>query len=306
MRVLPEELTARLVTEEMALSAAKAAFRATADGEVFPVVVARTPASENRFTLKSGATTEAAGIKIGSYWPSNTARGLPRHSSTIVLLDTATGRVAAVVEAAAANAYRTAAADALAVSLLARPDARVLTIFGTGHQAFHEVRAVVRVRDFEQILVVGRRPEAADEFAAEISRTMRLPADAVGAEQGCVSADVVVTATTAVAPLFENAWITPGTHVSAMGADAPGKQELPPMLLGRAQLFCDLRDQARVIGELQHSPAVAELTQLGDVLAGRAPGRITADAITVFDSSGIVLQDLELARALLAAADPAP
>ncbi|KAF1017035.1 MAG: Ornithine cyclodeaminase [Stenotrophomonas maltophilia] len=110
-----------------------------------------------------------------------------------------------------------------------------------------------------------------------------------------------ITATGAQAPLFEAAWVQPGTHISAMGADAPGKQELPAALLAHARLFCDLPAQSRLIGEFQHAPTAAVPVALGDVLAGRLPGPAHADDITVFDSSGTALQDLVLAEALLAA-----
>jgi ornithine cyclodeaminase len=235
-------------------------------------------------------------VKIGSFWPDNVE--LPRHSSTIVLLNPATGRLSAVVEAAAANAYRTAAADALAVQALARADARTLTVIGTGHQALHEVRAVSRVRPISRVLVVGRRPDVARTFAAEVTALTGLPAEPVDARTGVGAADVLVTATTAREPLFEADWVAPGTHISAMGADGPGKQELPVALYDHASLFCDLPEQSRAIGEFQHAPSAAPVA-LGAVLAGTAEGRTSQEDVTVFDSSGFALQDLTLAAALL-------
>ncbi|GAB7039099.1 MULTISPECIES: ornithine cyclodeaminase family protein [Catenuloplanes] len=303
MRVLEEAHTVRLVDDDLALAAAREAFLATGDGVTFPVVVGHGGRRADRFTLKSGTVGAETGVKIGSYWPGNDAGGIPRHGSAVILLDQRTGRLAAVVETAAANAYRTAAADALAVLTLARPDSRVLTVIGTGHQALHDVRAVARVGSFATVLVAGRRPEAARAFATEIRRLTGLPARAATAEAACRAADVVITATTSARPLFDADWIRPGAHVSAMGADAPGKQELPPRLYERATLFCDLAAQSRAIGELQHAPVTAPVTQLGDVLRGRAPGRVSATQITVFDSSGFALQDLTLAAALLARAD---
>ncbi|MGW6447395.1 ornithine cyclodeaminase family protein [Lentzea sp. NPDC055074] len=292
---ISEAESARLVDDELALEAAREAFLATGTGTTFPVVIGHSSVPHNRFTLKSGSAGDLAGVKIGSFWPGNT--DLPRHSSTIVLLDPATGRLSAVVEAAAANAYRTAAADALAVSALAREDSRTLTIIGTGHQALHEVRAVSRVRPVERVLVVGRRADAAQEFAAAVTERTGLPAEPVDAQAGVAAADVLVTATTSRAPLFDAGWVAPGTHVSAMGADGPGKQELPVELYERASLFCDLPEQSRAIGEFQHASTVP--VALGAVLAGDATGRTSPEEITVFDSSGFALQDLTLAAALL-------
>lgn len=292
---LSEKESAALVDDELALAAAREAFLAAATGSTFPVVIGHSSAPGTRFSLKSGSAGDLVGVKVGSFWPGNV--DLPRHGSTIVLLDPATGRLAAVVEAAAANGYRTAAADALAVSALARADARTLTVIGTGHQALYEVRAVSRVRPVERVLVVGRREEAARAFAEEVTAVTGLPAEPVGAEAGVSAADVLVTATTSREALFDASWVRPGTHVSAMGADGPGKQELPVELYGRASLFCDLPQQSSSIGEFQHTSAVP--VPLGAVLAGEAPGRASDEDVTVFDSSGFALQDLTLAAALL-------
>ncbi|WP_375432599.1 ornithine cyclodeaminase family protein [uncultured Friedmanniella sp.] len=303
MRVMSEEVSAELIDEELALSAARQAFLASRYGKTFPVVVAHTTDGQNRLTVKSGSTPTSVGVKIGSYWPGNPALGLARHSSTVLLLDPDTGRVAAVVEASHANGYRTAAADALAVETLSRAESRVLTVVGTGSQARHEALAVSRVRPIENILVVGRRADAAARAAADLRRLTGISVAVVGAEEGCRRADIIVTATTATAPVLDVSWVRAGTHISAMGADGPGKQELPTTLLGRARLFCDLPDQARRIGEFQHAAADATITALGDVLHGIASGRTDDEQITIFDSSGFALQDLALAAALLARED---
>ena len=299
MILMSEEESAALVDEEMALAAARSAFVAAGSGQTFPVVVAHGTGSGEVFALKSGASAELVGVKIGSYWPRADAHGLPRHASTVVLLDQETGRVAAVVETATANAYRTAAADALAVQTLARPDARVLAVFGTGHQALFEVRAVVRVRPIDRVAVVGRRQDAATAMARRLGDELGIACEATDARTACTAADIVVTATTATAPLFDAGWVRPGTHLSAMGADVQGKQELPRALYGRSRLFCDLPEQSLRIGEFQHAPAGAEPTALGAVLVDPSLGRADAEEITVFDSSGIAMQDLALAAALL-------
>ncbi|MFI7000303.1 ornithine cyclodeaminase family protein [Nocardia sp. NPDC050175] len=294
--LITESVSASLIDEELALQAAREAFLASTTGAAFPVVIGhRAPA--NRFTLKSGSAGDLVGVKIGSFWPDNDQIGIPRHSSTIVLLDPATGRLAAVVEAATANSYRTAAADALAVETLARPDAHTLTVIGTGNQALYEVRAVTRVRPIQQVFVVGRRPGVARDFAQDVTAYTGLPAEPAETRTAVTAADIVVTATTSREPLFDAAWIAPGTHISAMGADGPGKQELPPELYDRARLFCDLPEQSRTIGEFQHARTTP--TALGAVLTAAAEGRRAPEDITVFDSSGFALQDLTLAAALL-------
>ncbi|HEX6346520.1 ornithine cyclodeaminase family protein [Umezawaea sp.] len=299
MRFLSEEDSAALITEELAYNAVRTALiAAVADtSTTFPALPAHASQPHNRFTVKSAAATDVAGVKIGSYWPNNTTT--PRHNSTILLLDQETGKIAAVVEAATVNAYRTAAADAVAADTLANPDATTLTIFGTGHQAYYECTALARIRTLTTIHVVARTPEHGRTLVDRLHEA-GLPATLTEPEQAVGAADIIVTATTARTPLFDAEWVTRGTHVASMGSDAKGKQELPPALLDDAALFCDLPPQSRTIGEFQHTTTQHRITALGNVLTGTAPGRRDEDSITIFDSSGIALQDLYTATALLA------
>ncbi|MGH6965305.1 MAG: ornithine cyclodeaminase family protein, partial [Phenylobacterium sp.] len=201
-----------------------------------------------------------------------------------------------------ANALRTAAADAVAASVLARPEARTVAIFGTGQQAFCEVHALKAVRPIKQVFVVGRRPTGVDQLIEKLAAAGIRAAPAT-AEAACTAADIIVTATPSRAPLFEAEWVKPGTHIAAMGADGPGKQELPVELLRRAALFCDLPEQSVKLGEFQSvAQDVADgritVTPIGRVLCAEHPGRASVDEITVFDSSGLALQDLALALRL--------
>lgn len=300
---ITEAESAALMTHELAYGAAREALIAAASpgAATFPVVLGHGSDPSNRFTVKSGADAELAGLKVGSYFPSNDAVGLPRHSSMIFLFDQARGRIGAIVEGSKLNGYRTAAADAVATNTLAREDADTLAIFGTGHQAEFEVAAVARVRKLRRVLVVGRSEERAETFAQRL-RSTGLVAEVENAEAACHAAHIVVTATTAREPLFEADWVQPGTHVSTMGSDATGKQELPPALFRRARLYCDLPEQSRRIGEFQHADDGLNLTAIGDVLAGRAPGRRSEAEVTIFDSSGVSIQDLYIARQVIAAA----
>lgn len=301
MILISEAESAALITAELAYAAVRDAFLATMTPEAtsFPVVVGHGSDPKNRFTIKSAAGADVAGLKVGSYFPSNDAQGLPRHSSAILLFDQATGRIGAVIEGAIVNCYRTAAADAVATDALARPDAAVLALFGTGHQAMFEVQALARIRRLTRVLVVGRDPARAAALVKQLLAS-GLPAEVATAEVAVRTADIVVTATTSTAPLFQADWVRPGTHISSMGSDAPGKQELPPRLFAKARLFCDLPSQSARIGEFQHAATDLPLTSIGAVLTGAAPGRETAGDITVFDSSGISLQDLCIGKAILA------
>jgi ornithine cyclodeaminase len=304
LQLIAEADAFRLATPELCFSAVREALAAAASGEAWnnPVVIAPGLEAGESFSLKSGGARGArlAGAKIGSYWPTAASHGLPRHSSVVVLLDPDTGRAACVVEAGPMNGRRTAAADAVATDLLARPDSRVLSVIGAGAQAAYEVEALVRVRGFERICIASRTPEAAARLA-ETLRGQGLPAEAMELRTACEAADVLVTATPSRAALLEAGWIAPGTHVSAMGADQRGKQELPVELLGAAGLFADWPEQSLAIGEFQRLseiPAAKPPTAIGEVILGRAPGRTSVGEITVFDSSGLALQDLFVAAAV--------
>lgn len=306
LELIAEADAFRLATPELCFDAVREALAAAASGQAWnnPVVIAPGLEPGESFSLKSGGarTARLAGAKIGSFWPTASAHGMPRHSSVVVLLDPDTGRAACVVEAGPMNGRRTAAADAVAVDLLARPDSRVLSVIGAGAQAAYEVEALVRVRAFERICIASRTPDAAARLAEKL-RGQGLPAEAVEVRAACEAADVLVTATPSRAALFEADWIGPGTHTSAMGADQKGKQELPVELFPRAGLFADWPDQSLAIGEFQRlsdvsGSGVARPTSIGEVILGRAQGRTSAEEVTIFDSSGLALQDLFVASAV--------
>jgi ornithine cyclodeaminase len=301
MLFVSEAESAALASHEMAREAVRQALIDACDAQAksFPVVHGHGSNPANRFTVKAAAAREVAGLKVGSYWPGNLDIGLPRHNSLILLFDQEKGRIGAAIEAGTLNAYRTAAADAVTAEVLARRDAETLAIFGAGHQARYECTAVAKVRPIRRVLVVARNPAQAMVMIAELA-AQGIAAEPASAEAACSAADIIVTATSAIAPLFKAEWVRPGTHVASMGSDATGKQELPPELLAGATLFCDLPSQSRVIGEFQHAPDGADLIAIGEVLAGRHPGRRSDQEITVFDSSGLSIQDLYIARHLLA------
>lgn len=299
MRFISERESARLVTPKMAFDAARDALIAAAsDGVVCPVVLCTDPKRGNRISVKAGMAGGVTGVKLGSFWPNNLAVGLPRHSSVILLVDAATGRVDTVIEASQANALRTAAANAVAAGELARRDARSLAVFGAGNQAFFDVCALAAVRKIRDVMVVGRAPGSAHALIERLAG-VGIVAVAAGAQEACSAADMIVTVTPSREPLFDAAWVQPGTYIAAMGADGPGKQELPLALLARASLFCDLPEQSVKLGEFQSIAAeVASgdfvLTAIGSVLLGLHPGRVTDQDVTIFDSSGLALQDIVL------------
>jgi alanine dehydrogenase len=290
------------------LAAIERAFIALDDGRstVFDVVRGTGGGGEHFFGIKSGrdGSIPVLGVKAGSYAPGNYARGLPSHTSTTLLIDDVTGHPIAVVEANHLNGLRTSAANALAVRCLAREDASTLGIIGIGGQAVFEALAVAHVRPIRRILAAGSSPARRKAFEEQIRQHLSVDLEFADAETCSREADILVTVTPARAPVVLNAWVKPGTHISAMGADNVGKQELEIDLVRRADCWVDHPEQSIRIGEMQHALRAGVVTleglrerTLGRLLRGKAATTRTADGVTVFDSSGLAIQDLAAAHA---------
>jgi len=314
MIVVGEDEAARRVDLATAMAAVEAAFVAQHRGEAqaFPVALGHGSRPQDIFAVKSAVLPALGlvGLKVGTNWPGNRALGLPTHGSTTLLLDDATGAPRALVAATHLTALRTAAADGLACDRLARPDAEVLAVVGAGHQAWFEILAVTAVRPIREVRIWSRDPGRAEALAARAAAHLGLPARTPGLEACVRGADIVVTVTAAREPLVRRAWLAPGTHISAMGADAPGKQELEVAVAAEARLFADAPLQACTIGELQAAARAGlvtpeAVTPLGAVLDGPRPAPRDPGGLTLFDSSGIALQDLAVA-ALAAGLAPPP
>jgi ornithine cyclodeaminase/alanine dehydrogenase-like protein (mu-crystallin family) len=238
-------------------------------------------------------------VKSGGYWPGNMAKGITNHQSVVVLFDPDTGRASALVGGNLLTALRTAAASALALDLLARPDARVLGMVGAGHQAAFQLRAAARVRRFERVVAWNYHPEMLPRLGA-VAAELGLPFQAVDLPTLGAEADAIITITSSFAPSLLDAHVRPGTHLSCMGTDTKGKQEVEAALVARARVFADEVAQSVTIGEAQHAVAqgliAAEaIVPIGDVVTGRDPGRRGAAEITLFDGTGVGLQDLAVA-----------
>ncbi len=271
-------------------------------GRVFPVV-REALTSGGVFGIKSGdvAAQGLLGFKAAGFWPDNRARGSEPHQATVMLIDPATGRPLCVLDGNAITTARTGAAGAIGLQQLARPDSTRLCVFGTGVQAQVQLRyalqALPALRSVRYAARSGQRDLAFEaHFANQCDLSLATDGNAAVA-----GSDIVITATPGAGPLFDAAAVQPGTHLNAVGADTRGKRELPEGLLARARLFVDDAAQARAIGEAQWAPT-QPCTPLGDLLTGQAhAGRQESD-ITVFDMTGLALQDLTVARMLYAQA----
>ena len=289
----------------------RAAFEAVAvdRSQVFDVVIGTGLNEGEAFAIKSGIDGEnqVVGFKCGTYWAGNNKKGLPSHGSTILLLDPESGFPQVLVNASYLNGYRTAAANAIAVSNLARSDAAVLGVIGAGQQAEQEIRAVAEVRALSLIKISTRSEERANWIADRL-QDVDIEIRFTSAEDAVRDSDIVTTVTPSESPLVRDEWIADGTHISAMGADDRGKHELDTDIVKRVSLFADYPEQSIVIGEFQHAykegliDSADDICTLGLVTLGKSPGRISDTQITVFDSSGIASQDLMAASAVFEAA----
>jgi ornithine cyclodeaminase len=281
----------------------EAVFAAMARGDAwnFPVVRETLGHAGAVYGFKSGfdRAGQVLGLKSGGYWPGNADKGLTNHQSTVVLFDPDSGRPHALVGGNHLTALRTAAASAVSIKHLARPDAHVLGIIGAGHQAPFQLRAAAAQRSFSRVLGWNIDPPMLDRVAAAAAE-VGLPFEAVDRDTLGARADVILTITSCFEPLLMCAQVRPGTHIACMGTDTVGKQELDPALVSAAHVFTDEVAQATLLGECQHAVKAGLLTPeaitpLGAVITGARPGRVDADEITLFDGTGVGLQDLAVA-----------
>jgi alanine dehydrogenase len=241
----------------------------------------------------------AAGIKWINSHPRNPARhALPAVIGVFILSDPETAYPLAIMDATVLTALRTGAAAAVATKHLARPDARSLALIGCGAQARNALLAHASLKKWDTVLLHDSRKAAAEALAHDHTE---LPCRVVDADEAS-RADVVCTMTPSRGPLVFRRDVRAGAHINALGADAPGKQELDPAILRDARVFLDDLEQASESGEVNvplHSGALTRegiVGTLGEVIAGSLAGRVAASDITVFDSTGLAVQDLALAR----------
>lgn len=305
--LLDKHVVESLLLPDDVLAAVREAFvlHSRREGRVFPVV--REPlATGGVFGIKSGdvAVQDLLGFKAAGFWPGNRALGGEPHQATIVLIDPATGRPLCIVDGNAVTTMRTGAAGGLALQRLARPDSETVCVFGTGVQARVQLTFALRLMPtLKKVRYVGASGQRNAEFEAGFSAQCDI-ALAPDPNAAVADSDVVITATPGAKILFSRSAVQPGTHLNCVGADTQGKRELPDGLLQRVHLFVDDRTQAGQIGETQWAPGTSSV-ELGDLLTKRAQFNRGRDDITVFDMTGLALQDLTVARMLFERASKA-
>jgi ornithine cyclodeaminase len=298
--LLDKHAVAALLQPEQVLAAVREAFvlHSQRQGRVFPLVREALPTG-GVFGIKSGdvPAQHLLGLKAAGFWPANRLLGAEAHQATIVLIDPATGRPQCIIDGNAVTTMRTGAAGALGLMLLARPDSRRVCVFGTGVQARVQLAYALDVLPgLSHISYVSARGATDPGFEALFYARCEIePAsDRNAAVAAC---DVVITATPGASPLFDAGAVGPGTHLNCVGADTKGKRELPAGLLARSRLFVDDHLQSQQVGETQWLPDMP-CTELGDLLDGKQIFQRAQADITLFDMTGLALQDLTVARML--------
>lgn len=307
MLIVPEREIADLMTREAAFDAVEQVFATMAAGDAtnFPVVREAIGHEDALYGFKGGFDRSGGtlGLKAGGYWPNNLAnKGIINHQSTVFLFDPDTGKVRAMVGGNLLTALRTAAASSVSIKHLARKDAKVIGMIGAGHQATFQLRAALEQRAFEKVIGWNFHPDMLPNLE-KVAAEAGLPFEAVGLD-GMAQADVIISITSSFDAILRADQVSPGCHIACMGTDTKGKQEVDPALLARASVFTDEVAQSVSIGEAQHAVAAglilqADIAQLGGVINETHPGRTFQDQITLFDGTGVGLQDLAVAASVV-------
>ena len=243
---------------------------------------------------------DAAGVKIVNVHPKNPQEhGLPTVMATIFLLDPKTGAPLAIMDGTWITNMRTGAGGAVAAKYLARKDSRVVAMVGAGVQAKTQLIALNEVLDIDEVRVSDVVKGKAKKYAEEMGKQLEIKIEPMAnVKRATKGADIVVTVTTARGPIVKDEWISEGMHINAIGADAPGKQELDPEILKRAKIVVDDLKQALHSGEVNVPLSEGIIArgdiyaELGEVITGKKPGRASRDEITIFDSTGLAIQDI--------------
>ncbi len=306
MLVLARKDLERLLTPGAVIRALESAFAQYARGQAqVPPRLAMTADEDGLLLVMPASLSRTAlGAKLVSVYGKNRDRGLPTIFATYVLMEVASGRPLALLEAGFLTGLRTGAASALAAKYLARPESPVVACFGAGVQAAFQLRCLASVVAIERVLVVGRTRERAERFRETMAKELGLPVTVAATPREAVrQADLVTCATTSSTPVFDGRDLRPGTHVDAVGSFRPETREVDTETVARARVVVDSYagawEEAGDLlipikeGAISRSSVHAELAEL---VTGTKPGRRGRDEITLFKSVGLALEDVATAR----------
>ena len=309
MLYLSRTEVARLMDFTDYVDAVEAGFRAAANGKALAPPAAAFHVPNGSYHAKAAALLAGdppvMAIKLNGNYPGNpTANGLPTVQGVIYLADATNGRPLALMDSIEVTINRTGAATTLAARYLARRDSRVATICGAGVQGRIQARAVAAAAKLDTIHVWDIRPDAAEKLARELAQELKLDVRSNADLAVTRESDIIVTATSSKVAFLTPELVRPGTFIAAVGADNSDKSEIAPALYARSLAVVDSLEQCVEIGDLHHAltakafaPAQVHAT-LAELVAGQKPGRRNDQAITLFDSTGLGLQDVASAAAI--------
>lgn len=302
--LLNKEQVGRLICMKDVIGAVEEAYKAFNSGQVnqppYTCIHLPPPRGEIDFKLSHCSANEIISMKASSGgFPNNpTEHGVPSGMGTVLLFDARSCALICVMDGSLLTGLRTGAAGAVSVKVLARQNARKITSIGTGKQARMQIRAIHHVMKIEEIHAWDHHPENLARYKADIEGEFGIPVVMARSMQAAVEqADILITTTRGKGALVEAAWIQPGTHIVAMGTDTYGKQELEPEIFRHAKIVNDSTAQCIEKGETWHPLNQNIISQanihaeIGEILLGQKPGRETEDEITIFDSTGMAIQD---------------
>ena len=293
MEIIDRERLARLLNLDDYLAAVEAALRAHGEGRTNMPLPLHIPVDGGGFHAKGALVDKYVAVKVNSNFPGNPARGLPTIQGAVLLYDAADGRLLAILDSIEITSKRTAAASALAARHLARSDARCVAILGCGEQGRAQLAALWAARPIERAYAWDGVPQRAREFAAQMADALDIDVTPVDTLREATSAgDIIVTATSSTVPFLSLADVRPGTFIAAVGADSPHKSELHADCFAGTKVVVDTFDQASTMGDLHHAPRKTFYAELAEVVTGRKPGRTNDTEITIFDSTGLAIQDV--------------
>ena len=311
MRIIEEAALRSVVTPDVAVRAIHDAFRADGEGRthVPPVINLDVPEARGEFHVKTALIDGVphVAVKIASGFLDNSSKGLPSGSGLMAVFDATNGLPSALLlDNGFLTDIRTGAAGAVAAGALARSSIHTVGVLGSGLQARYQIDCLRVVRRFSRVVAWSPTRPRLDAYCEEMRRAGCEAVAAGSVEQVCREADVLITATPSPRPLVEAAWLRPGQHVTALGADSPGKQELQAACFDAADVIAvDRYAQCSAFGELKHALDAGLVTrndvcELGAIVAGRAAGRTSDGQLTIADLTGVGFQDTAIAAAALA------
>ncbi|WP_354684263.1 ornithine cyclodeaminase family protein [Cupriavidus necator] len=302
--LLTKEEVGKLISMKEVIGTVEEAYRAFSSGQVVQpdYIGIHLPAPRGEIDFKVGyyKTNEIISMKAssGGFLDNPTAHGVPNGMGSILLFDARSCALICVMDGSLLTGLRTGASGAVSVKALARKNSKKIATIGTGNQARMQIRAISLVMQIEEIHAWNRNPQTLARFKTDIEGEFGIPVILANSKKEAVGqADILITATRGKGPLVEASWVKPGTHIVAIGTDQKGKQELEPEIFRHAKIVNDSISQCIEKGETFHPMNEKIITlddihgEIGEILLGKKPGRENDEEITIFDSTGMAIQD---------------